>query len=42
MLLYNLPAFEKGNAEAFLSGVARSHNLILKVSEKLWYSKFLQ
>ena len=31
MLLYNLPAFAKNDATAFLSGVARAHQLVKKV-----------
>ena len=31
MLLYNLPAFSKGDCTAFLSGVARAHQLVKKV-----------
>lgn len=31
MLFYNLPAFADGDANAFLSGVARSNGLIKKV-----------
>jgi nuclear GTP-binding protein len=31
MLLYSLPAFTKGDSSAFLSGVARSNQLVKKV-----------
>lgn len=31
MLLYSLPAFTKGDTDAFLSGLARSQQLIKKV-----------
>jgi len=31
MLLYGLPAFVKGDTNSFLSGVARSHQLVKKV-----------
>jgi hypothetical protein len=31
MLFYNLPAFAKDNADAFLAGLARSHHLLRKV-----------
>ena len=31
MLLYSLPAFIKGDTTAFLSGVARSNQLVKKV-----------
>jgi hypothetical protein len=31
MLLYSIPAFAKGDADAFLSGVARANQLIKKV-----------
>ncbi|TEB29419.1 hypothetical protein FA13DRAFT_1734606 [Coprinellus micaceus] len=33
MLLYNLPAFAKNDATAFLSGVARAHQLVKKRGE---------
>jgi hypothetical protein len=32
MVLYSLPAFAKGDVDAFLVGVARAHGLIKKVS----------
>lgn len=31
MVMYSLPAFTKGDATAFLSGVARSNRLVKKV-----------
>jgi nuclear GTP-binding protein len=31
MLFYNLPAFTKGDTNAFLSGVARSNGMVKKV-----------
>ena len=37
MLLYSLPAFAKGDANAFLSGVARANHLVKKVSVELFF-----
>jgi hypothetical protein len=31
MLFYNLPAFSKGDTDAFLSGLARSNGMVKKV-----------
>jgi len=36
MLLYSLPAFAKGDANAFLSGVARANHLVKKVSVEVF------
>lgn len=35
MVFYSLPAFTKGNVDAFLAGVARAHALIKKVTQCL-------
>jgi len=36
MVFYGLPAFAKGDADAFLMGVARAQGLIKKVSQVLY------
>ncbi len=35
MLHYSLPAFSKGDVDAFLPGLARSHQLVKKVCQLL-------
>jgi hypothetical protein len=39
MLLYGLPAFAKGEPNSFLSGVARSHQLVKKARTTDIFSK---